>query len=60
MRRINIYVDESLWREFRKHCLAMDISASKRITELVAQVLKDHQERAGSRSQTPRETPSAR
>lgn len=39
MKRITIYMNEQVWHDFRQQCLEQQMSASQRISQLIAQDL---------------------
>jgi len=39
MKKVNLYLDETVWRLFRMECLQQGISASKAIERLIRETL---------------------
>lgn len=42
MKKVTIYLDESLWRSFRVACVEQGISASQQVLQLITEYLAQH------------------
>jgi hypothetical protein len=54
MQKATIYLDETLWRTFRKVCIDEGITASQQMTRLIEQYLTHHHPTAPAAEQQRR------